>query len=240
MPPLRVIPFAMRAARSLRGITVGLAGLLQACVRSERPADFPRLPDGVPLAAWYEAEPIASEDYVAMVGETDFGHTQPRIRVERGAYRCGASDTRRPHGAVDAAIATCPPEMQTELERVQAPALVIFKSGGSRVVSALQLPHFLAPIDSAAKAALVVYGMVIAKGYGLELDPMAAPVRAVSDGFEVFAGGTGSEGECGGPAGRLTLLYYDVVILVRRDGAVEFRSRDLIARDERSDSCHPL
>jgi len=131
----------MRAVRSLRGITVGLAGLLQACVRSERPADFPRLPDGVPLAAWYEAEPVASEDYVAMVGETDFGHTQPRIRVERGAYRCGASDTRRPHGAVDAAIATCPPDMQTELERVQAPALVIFKSGGSRVVSVLTQPR---------------------------------------------------------------------------------------------------
>jgi hypothetical protein len=218
---------------------IALAAMVEGCGPSGRPLSFPSWPEGIPLVHWYDAEPVASEDYAALIGNTDFGGSAPRIRAERGVVHCGSFATRRPDDMASR-ISPCPPDLEAALATVRRPSLVMWKNGGLRVIAGARVGGFLAPIDSPAKAALVVYGLSLDAGEGIEMDVVAAPVRAVAGGFEVFVGATDSTGECGAPDSVRMRRYYDAIMFVREDGRVDVRSRDLVGDERLMDGCQPL
>lgn len=201
----------------------------------------------------YDAPPLASASYVATVAGGDFGQPWAKVASEHGDRRCAelvdllGRDLREPDpGVVERASATCDPATARALHEPAGVAYVVTPAGATWM-TADQVTAAALPIDTPAKAALVVwtrgaYSLSWSDGktsYGTIDD---ARVRPSPDGhgFEVAAGTTEETGDCGGEHPRQTVTSYRLVLHVDERGRITPRERVATSHYDIADPCHPL
>lgn len=216
-------------------LTISIQGALSAC--------GPFRPQG-PTASALDVPEARGAAYVAFAEPADDaaafgGQRGPTIVLEDGRYACGSSML------AEVPRDTCPPELYARLlglARGPRSIVVVDGSGRSEVLTAP--PR--APIESAAQALVAVwlegrYDLTFSGGPSYTYGSLGEGyVRPIEGGFEVLAGETEREANCGAPDAREVVRAYRVTLLVTRDGRIEPRSRVLDHEHEVADPCHPL
>lgn len=199
----------------------------------------------------FDAPPLADATYVATIGRRDFGHPGPRIAIERGRFQCrrlvellgrGFDSGMESYRAE--AEKTCPPDL-AELLREDAGFVLVVDGQGPRWLSPQEVIAAASPIDTPAKALLVVWvsgtytiGWSDAQGaYGTLEDGL---VKQVAGGYEVIASTSERDAECGGARARETVTLYRHTLFVDTAGTITDRGKVVSHRYDVADPCHPL
>ena len=210
---------------------------------------------GSPKVSIYDAPPLAGARYVAIVSEGDFGHPGPQVGMEHGAYNCRylveQLDQNRGRSEEEMELQqqaklgdkSCDMQVARALLQRSGDVFVV-DAAGPRWLSAQQIVQAAAPIDTPAKALLVVWltNHDVTWGdnghyYGSAEDGL---VRRVSGGFEVVIGSSKSDADCGGSRGRETVTQYRHVMFVDERGVVREREKVATNSYDVADPCHPM
>lgn len=191
---------------------------------------------------------IANASVVAHVEDDDIGRRGQRVGALKGTLRCERLMSLLETGyAMDDsnvidAQRTCDLDVAQAL-RSPAGFLFIVDAQGKRWMTAAQVIAAIAPIDTPEKASLAAWvsGNDLGwsdgnRGYGGLEDSM---VRAVAGGYEVMAGSSKSESDCGGSKARETVTNFRATVFVSTSGAVSVREVRKSHSYDVSDPCHP-
>lgn len=201
-----------------------------------------------PKVSIFDAAPLAGATYVATVDNGDFGHPGPRIVIEHGSFQCRqlVELLHRDRGDGDLAGATQRCDLEVaKLLRGQRGFVFVVDGTGRRWLSTQEVLAAAGPIDSPAKALLAVwvtgqYELGWGDGkhyYGSIEDGL---VRQVAGGYEVVAGTSTTDSNCGGRNPRQTVTNYRLTLFVDTTGTTTVRAKVVSHRYDIADPCHPM
>lgn len=211
----------------------------------------------VPPVSIFDAPPLANARYVATVEQGDFGHPGLRIDIEHGSFQCRQLlellerspriDDRegQPQPAVVTDATPACDVATARLLRERGGFVFVVDGDGPRWLTAEQVLARAKPIDTPAKALLVVwltgqYEIGWYDGTHHYGDPEHGIVRAVPGGFEVAAGSSTTESNCGMSEPRQTVTSYRHTLFVAAGGQITDRAKVVSDRYDIADPCHPL
>ena len=195
----------------------------------------------------FEVPLLANATYVATVERGDFGHPGPQVGELKGALHCDRVVELLGRSAMDNpdlvdAQKSCSLDVAALLQ-AQAGFLFIIDDSGKRWMSAAEVIAAISPIDSPEKASLAAWvsGHSLGWGdgthyYGSLEDSMVHPV---SGGYEVAAGASATEGNCGAREPRETVTNYRLTLFVDTRGTVTVRDKTKSHSYDIGDPCHP-
>src|SRR5262249_20335933 len=137
----------------------------------------------------------------------------------------------------------CSPDVAKQLIE-RAGFVFVIDARGPRWLSAKDVLAAAGRIDTPAKALLAAW----VKGHSLDWydghhgygGAENGLVRPVDGGYEVVAGDSKTDGDCGGKRPRETVTNYRLTLFVDATGAIQERDRVISNSYDVADPCHPL